>query len=88
VQGIRVAGGGEREIEWFLKNPVLGDPGRYRLESPADHSIDRRWCIELLVRPSCKTVMHCHVHVIPRYHGDTKIPAAGVRGVIPRKRDD
>ena len=27
-------------------------------------------------------VMHCHVHVIPRYHGDTDNPHGGVRGVV------
>ena len=27
-------------------------------------------------------VMHCHVHVIPRYHGDTDNPRGGVRGVV------
>jgi len=27
-------------------------------------------------------VMHCHVHVIPRYHGDADNPHGGVRGVV------
>jgi diadenosine tetraphosphate (Ap4A) HIT family hydrolase len=27
-------------------------------------------------------VMHCHVHVIPRYHGDIDNPHGGVRGVV------
>jgi diadenosine tetraphosphate (Ap4A) HIT family hydrolase len=27
-------------------------------------------------------IMHCHVHVIPRYHGDTENPHGGVRGVV------
>ena len=30
-----------------------------------------------------QTIMH--VHVIPRYRGDTPIPRGGVRGVIPGK---
>lgn len=34
-----------------------------------------------------QTVMHCHVHVIPRYHGDCANPRGGVRGVIPGMRD-
>lgn len=33
-----------------------------------------------------QTVMHLHVHVIPRYHGDTPDPRGGVRGVIPDKQ--
>jgi diadenosine tetraphosphate (Ap4A) HIT family hydrolase len=32
-----------------------------------------------------QTVMHVHVHVIPRYGGDTIDPTGGVRGVIPGK---
>jgi diadenosine tetraphosphate (Ap4A) HIT family hydrolase len=33
-----------------------------------------------------QTVMHLHVHVIPRFVGDTKDPRGGVRGVIPDKQ--
>lgn len=33
-----------------------------------------------------QTVMHLHVHVIPRYDGDTDDPRGGVRGVIPQKQ--
>jgi ATP adenylyltransferase len=32
-----------------------------------------------------QTVMHCHVHLIPRRDGDTPNPRGGVRGVIPDK---
>ena len=32
-----------------------------------------------------QTVMHVHVHLIPRYIGDMKDPRGGVRGVIPDK---
>ena len=33
-----------------------------------------------------QTVMHLHVHLIPRYSGDTLHPRGGVRGVIPSKQ--
>ena len=33
-----------------------------------------------------QTVMHCHIHLIPRRKGDTEYPRGGVRGVIPGKR--
>lgn len=33
-----------------------------------------------------QTVMHLHIHLIPRYKGDMKRPRGGVRGVIPEKR--
>jgi diadenosine tetraphosphate (Ap4A) HIT family hydrolase len=32
-----------------------------------------------------QTVMHLHVHVIPRYVGDVEDPRGGVRYVIPEK---
>lgn len=33
-----------------------------------------------------QTVMHCHIHLIPRRKGDIDDPRGGVRGVIPDKR--
>lgn len=33
-----------------------------------------------------QTVMHLHVHLIPRYRGDMENPLGGVRGVIPEKQ--
>jgi diadenosine tetraphosphate (Ap4A) HIT family hydrolase len=33
-----------------------------------------------------QTVMHLHIHVIPRYQGDMEDPRGGVRGVIPGKQ--
>lgn len=33
-----------------------------------------------------QSVMHLHIHLIPRYNGDIENPKGGVRGVIPEKR--
>jgi diadenosine tetraphosphate (Ap4A) HIT family hydrolase len=33
-----------------------------------------------------QTIMHLHIHLIPRYLGDCKNPRGGVRGVIPEKQ--
>jgi ATP adenylyltransferase len=33
-----------------------------------------------------QSIMHCHVHLIPRRKGDIENPRGGVRGVIPDKR--
>jgi len=35
---------------------------------------------------SGQTVMHCHIHLIPRRKGDMENPRGGVRGVIPEKQ--
>jgi diadenosine tetraphosphate (Ap4A) HIT family hydrolase len=34
-----------------------------------------------------QTVMHCHVHLIPRRSGDVANPRGGIRHVIPGKGD-
>jgi diadenosine tetraphosphate (Ap4A) HIT family hydrolase len=34
-----------------------------------------------------QTIMHVHLHVIPRYRGDVMHPRGGVRGVIPDKQN-
>jgi len=33
-----------------------------------------------------QSIMHCHVHLIPRRSGDVEDPRGGVRGVIPSKQ--
>ncbi len=37
--------------------------------------------------PAGQTVMHLHVHLIPRYVGDRPDPRGGVRWIIPEKAD-
>ena len=32
-----------------------------------------------------QTVMHLHIHLIPRYHGDVEDPRGGVRWIFPEK---
>jgi diadenosine tetraphosphate (Ap4A) HIT family hydrolase len=34
-----------------------------------------------------QTVMHAHIHLIPRYDGDMDNPRGGVRGVIPDRQN-
>ena len=33
-----------------------------------------------------QSIMHCHIHLIPRRKGDVADPKGGVRGVIPSKQ--
>ena len=34
-----------------------------------------------------QSIMHCHIHIIPRYKGDCENPRGGVRGCIPSKQN-
>ena len=34
-----------------------------------------------------QSVMHIHVHLIPRYEGDVEDPRGGVRGVVPKNQN-
>ena len=33
-----------------------------------------------------QSIMHCHIHLIPRREGDVDAPQGGVRSVIPKKQ--
>ena len=33
-----------------------------------------------------QSIMHCHIHLIPRREGDVENPQGGVRAVIPKKQ--
>ena len=39
-------------------------------------------------RDAGQSIMHCHIHLIPRRKGDVEDPRGGVRGVIPEKQKD
>lgn len=34
-----------------------------------------------------QSIMHLHIHLIPRYDGDVENPRGGVRGIIPNKQN-
>ena len=36
-------------------------------------------------KDSGQTIMHCHIHIIPRRNGDISEPTGGIRNIIPGK---
>ncbi len=34
-----------------------------------------------------QTIMHCHIHLIPRRKNDVKTPRGGIRHIVPEKGD-
>ncbi len=51
-----------------------------RMHKPAGYNVGVN-----VGRDAGQTVMHVHIHVIPRYPGDVADPAGGIRHVIPGK---
>ena len=63
---------------------ALVDEGRRLLDDrfkPDRHSIGIN-----IGETAGQTIMHLHVHLIPRHRGDCAGPRGGVRGVIPERQ--
>lgn len=66
----------ERDALWRLLEEVKGELERER--RPAGYNIGVN-----VGRAAGQAVMHLHIHVIPRYPGDTEGAADGVRAAVP-----
>lgn len=70
----------EEELACLMK---LLDAARRRLDEslkPAGYNIG------VNIGPAAgQTVMHVHIHLIPRYPGDSPNPIGGVRNILPGK---
>ncbi|MBL8854461.1 MAG: DEAD/DEAH box helicase family protein [Planctomycetaceae bacterium] len=60
------------EVKQYLDSELEPKPGGYNVGFNAGEAAGQ-------------TVMHVHIHVIPRYNGDMPDPRGGVRHVIPNK---
>lgn len=83
----------KRHVENFFKTTEEEKRDLFELIDKAKNIIDNKYKpTGYNIGINCgvsagQTVMHVHVHLIPRYDGDVENPKGGVRGVIPEKRD-
>ena len=81
----------KRHVKDFFDITVEERDAIFRLIDECKLIIDKKYCPDAYnVGINCgesagQTVMHVHVHLIPRYKGDMDYPQGGVRGVIPSK---
>jgi diadenosine tetraphosphate (Ap4A) HIT family hydrolase len=78
VETYREATAAERAALWELADAVMA-------ELDATHKADGYNLGVNVGRAAGQTVMHLHLHVIPRYTGDVADPRGGVRYVVPDK---
>ena len=65
-------------------NEVLNDQKKKLQE--LDHQITGFNVGVNIGKDAGQSIMHCHIHLIPRRKGDVNDPRGGVRGVIPSKQ--
>jgi ATP adenylyltransferase len=72
------------ENEFNDLNKILKEQRKQLLE--LDNSITAFNIGVNIGEDSGQSIMHCHIHLIPRRKGDVEDPRGGVRGVIPSKQ--
>lgn len=83
----------KRHVETFFDTTPQEKQAIFELVDEAKKMLDEKYAPDgYNIGMNCKeaagqSVMHVHVHLIPRYKGDVENPRGGVRGVIPSKKD-
>lgn len=82
----------KRHIQDYFESKSSDREGLWRLVDDCKKYLDEKFKPDgYNVGINCglaagQSVMHLHIHIIPRYIGDMENPKGGVRGVIPNKR--
>ena len=82
----------KRHINDFFETTIEEKNAIFELMNKAKEIIDKQYNPNgYNIGMNCgiaagQTVMHMHVHLIPRYYGDVENPRGGIRGVIPKKQ--
>lgn len=83
----------KRHVENFFGTTAEEKKAIFELMDKAKEMIDKKYSpTGYNIGMNCgvsagQSVMHIHVHLIPRYDGDVENPRGGVRGVIPKKQN-
>ena len=79
------------KLRWYADKDVISKSEIFNLIDKGKKLLDEKYSPDSYnIGINCgeeagQTVMHVHVHLIPRYKGDMNDPRGGVRGVIPNK---
>jgi len=83
----------KRHYPTFFDVPTVERDAMFALLETAKGYLDNRYHpdgynIGINVEPAAgQTVMHCHLHLIPRYQGDVPDPRGGIRKMLPKGVD-
>jgi len=83
----------KRHYPTFFDVPTVERGAMFALLETAKSYLDERYHpdgynIGINVEPAAgQTVMHCHLHLIPRYQGDVPDPRGGIRKMLPKGVD-
>lgn len=82
----------KRHVKDFFQTTLEEKKSIFELVDKAKELIDKKYSpTGYNIGMNCgvsagQSVMHVHVHLIPRYDGDVENPRGGIRGVIPNKQ--
>ena len=82
----------ENNLFWFWKNAVGNKFCNDVIKLIKDEILEKDETVKgfnigtNINKIAGQSIMHCHIHLIPRREGDVENPQGGARSVIPKKQ--